>query len=259
MAGYVNLRGHQVWSYEWPNNGDPLVLLHGGMSATEDFDKYLLPAVENKHHVFAYDRSGQGRTGDQEGSLHFDFQAKETIAYLEDIVQSPAHLVGWSDGGIISLLVALARPDLVRSIVAIGTNYNFDHGGFQSPPWELSEKDRKEHAERSPDADEALDDKQRRMIHVWNTEPDLTTADLANIKCPTLVLVGDDEAFSLQHTSSLYESLPQGQLAIIPGASHFVIKEKPDLVQAIIRGFLSDLTPPQTRIPIRRREVGPTD
>jgi pimeloyl-ACP methyl ester carboxylesterase len=117
----------------------------------------------------------------------------------------------------------------------------------------LSEKDRIEHAERSPDPDEALDEKQSKMIHVWNTEPSLTTKDLARILCPVLVLSGDDEAFSFEHTTSLYEALPQGQLAIIPGTSHFVIKEKPVFVQTIIGGFLADLTPPQTRIPIRRR------
>ena len=223
------------------------------MSATEDFDKYLLPAVASDHHVFAYDRTGHGRTGDQAGSFHFEFQMNEAIAYLEDVVKEPAHLIGWSDGGIISLLVALARPDLVKSIVAIGTNYHFNNGSDHIPLRKLSEKDRIEHAERSPDPTESLDDKQARTVHVWNTEPNLEIADLARINCPVLVLAGDDEAFSFQHITSLYEALPQGQLAIIPGTSHFVIKEKPALVQAIIKGFLSDLTPPQTRIPIRRR------
>jgi pimeloyl-ACP methyl ester carboxylesterase len=120
VPSYINLRGHQVWNYEWANNGEALVMLHGGMSATEDWDTYMLPAFESTHHVFAYDRTGQGRTGDQPGSLHFAHQCAEAIAYLEDVVKGPAHLVGWSDGGIITLLVALARPDLVKSIVAIG-------------------------------------------------------------------------------------------------------------------------------------------
>ena len=61
MPSYTNLRGHQVWNYEWANNGEALVMLHGGMSATEDWDKYMLPAFESTHHVFAYDRTGQGR------------------------------------------------------------------------------------------------------------------------------------------------------------------------------------------------------
>ncbi len=252
MPEYLDLRGHRIWGYEFSETGEPFLLLHGGLSATEDIEKYIVPAFRQTHHVYAYDRTGHGRTGDQAGSLHFDFQTTEAIAYLEDIVKAPAHLVGWSDGGIIALMVALRRPDLVKSIVAIGANYHFQHGGKPVAPWEISEKDRVEHAERSPDPATALDDKTERMRKIWNTEPSLSPADLSRITCPTLILAADDEGFSLTHTTSLYEALPQGQLAIVPATSHFVIKEKPEMVQAIIKDFLSDLSPPQTRVPVRR-------
>lgn len=255
MSSYVNLRGHEIWSLEWANNGEPVVLLHGGMSATEDWDEYILPAIQDSFHVFAYDRTGQGRTGDQAGSLHFDFQTKEAIAYLEDVVRGPAHLIGWSDGGIIALLTAMQRPDLVRSIVAIGANYHYESGGEPIELWEASEEDRQEHAERSPDAPDALDSKIERMWGIWTSEPSLTKDDLAKINCPTLVMAGDDENFSFAHITSLYEALPMGQLAIVPGTSHFLVKEKPELAQAIIRGFLSNLEPPVTRIPVRRRKL----
>jgi pimeloyl-ACP methyl ester carboxylesterase len=152
MGDYINLRGHEIWNLEWPNNGEAVVLLHGGLSATEDWDRYILPAVEDSFHVFAYDRTGQGRTGDQVGSLHFSFQTEEAIAYLEDTVKEPAHLIGWSDGGIISLMVAMERPDLVRSVIAIGANYHHESGGEPIALWEISDEDRLEHAERSPDA-----------------------------------------------------------------------------------------------------------
>jgi len=252
VPSYFNLRGHQVWNYEWANNGEALVMLHGGMSATEDWDTYMLPAFESTHHVFAYDRTGQGRTGDQPGSLHFAHQCAEAIAYLEDVVKGSAHLVGWSDGGIIALLVALARPDLVKSIVAIGANYHYESGGIPLPEWPISDEDRAEYADRSPDAPETLDIKVSRMRAIWKSEPTLTVQDLGKISCPTLVLAGDDELFSIEHTGTLYESLPQGQLAIIPGTSHFVIKEKPELTQLAIKQFLADLTPPITRSPVRR-------
>ncbi len=255
MSSYVNLRGHEIWSLEWANNGEPVVLLHGGMSATEDWDEYILPAIKESFHVFAYDRSGQGRTGDQVGSLHFEFQTKEAIAYLEDVVKSPAHLIGWSDGGIIALLTAMQRPDLVRSIIAIGANYHYESGGEPIERWEASEEDRQEHAERSPDEPEALDSKIERMWGIWTSEPSLSKDDLAKIMCPTLVMAGDDENFSFAHITSLYEALPMGQLAIVPGTSHFLVKEKPELAQAIIKGFLSDLEPPVTRIPVRRRKL----
>jgi pimeloyl-ACP methyl ester carboxylesterase len=253
VASYIDLRGHQLWNSEWANNGQALVLLHGGLSATEDWDAYILPAIESTHHVYGYDRTAQGRTGDRSGSLHFTFQTAEAIAYLEDVVKEPAHLIGWSDGGIIALMVAIQRPDLVRSIIAIGTNYHFDNGGGPIPEWPITDEDRAEHATRSPDAPETLDNKVSRMRNIWNSEPTMTLHDLAQIKCPTLILAGDDDLFSIEHTGSLYEAIPQGQLAIIPGTSHFVIKEKPELVQAIIRLFLSDLSAPITRVPVRRK------
>jgi pimeloyl-ACP methyl ester carboxylesterase len=252
MSHYIDLRGHAVWTSEWANNGDALLLLHGGLSATEDFDTYLLPAVEGTHHVFAYDRTAHGRTGDRPGSLHFEFQRDEAIQFLEDFVKGPAHLIGYSDGGIIALLVALKRPELVKSIVAIGTNYHYNYGGDPVQPWEPSDEDRLEHKLRSPDAPESLDSKNERMRNIWNSEPTLTKKDLEKIVCPTLILAGDDEGFSFEHTTSMYEALPYGQLAIIPGTSHHSLKEKPELVQMVIRGFLVDLTPPVTRQPFRR-------
>ena len=253
MSNYINLRGHEIWSLEWPNKGEAVVLLHGGLSATEDWDSNVLPAVEDAFHVFAYDRTGQGRTGDQIGSLHFTFQTNEAIAYLEDVVNEPAHLIGWSDGGIIALMVAIQRPDLVKSIVAIGANFHYKHGGEAIPLWEISDSDRQEHAERSPDAPEALDSKVARMWAIWNTEPTLTENDLKKILCPTLILASDDEGFSFAHITSMYEAIPQGQLAIVPGTSHYAIKEKPKLTQTIIKDFLADLVPPVTRQPVRRK------
>lgn len=252
MASYIDLRGHAIWNYEWTNNGEAVVLLHGGLSATEDWDTNVLPAVEDSFHVFAYDRTGQGRTGDQVGSFHFAFQTKEAIAYLEDVVKEPAHLIGWSDGGIIALLVALERPDLVRSIVAIGVNYHHDSGGVPIELWEVSDDDRMEHAERSPDRPEAIDSKVARMWAIWTSEPTLTIDEISKISCPALIMAGDDENFSFAHTTSLYEALPQGRLAIVPGTSHFLVKEKPHLAQEIIKDFLHDVSPPQTRSPIRR-------
>jgi pimeloyl-ACP methyl ester carboxylesterase len=253
MGSYIHLRGHEIWNLEWPNNGEAVVLLHGGLSATEDWDSNVLPAVEDAFHVFAYDRTGQGRTSDQIGSLHFTFQTNEAIAYLEDVVNEPAHLIGWSDGGIIALMVAIERPDLVKSIVAIGANFHYEHGGEAIPLWEISDSDRQEHAARSPDAPEALDSKVARMWNIWNTEPTLTKNDLGKIHCPTLILASDDEGFSFAHITSMYEAIPLGQLAIVPGTSHYVIKEKPELTQAIIKDFLSNLVPPVTRQPVRRK------
>ena len=131
---YIDLRGTRIWSshaqslkskFTGRSRGVAL-LLHGGMSQSEGFDGRLSPAV-NDFEVFSYDRAGHGRSPDVPGSFHFDFQYQEAIAYLEDVVKRPAHLIGYSDGGIITLLVAINRPDLVSTITLIGANRSEEH------------------------------------------------------------------------------------------------------------------------------------
>jgi pimeloyl-ACP methyl ester carboxylesterase len=257
-SAYIDLRGHQVFSYEWPNSGEALVLLHGGLSQTSHFEESVLPAVEGNFHIFGYDRTGHGFTGDQEGSMHYEFQCAEAIAYLEDIVQEPAHLIGHSDGSIISLMVAMRRPDLVKSVVFFGGLFHYS-GQLQMPDFDgnISESDRAEYALTSPDAPETQEAKTRKMFSIWYSEPEFTVEDVAKISCPVLVLVGDDDVISHHHTIELFEALPQGQLAVIPGTSHQANKEKPEIFQMFIREFLADLSYPQTKMPQRRANNRP--
>jgi pimeloyl-ACP methyl ester carboxylesterase len=252
MPEYINLRGHQIYNYEWDNQGEAMVLLHGGLSKTSSWDYLMVPALEDEFHVFAYDRTAHGFTGDQTGSLHFEFQAKEAIAYLEDVVKEPAHLIGYSDGGIIALMVAIVRPELVKSIVAIGANFHYGAPLSDFAEANVSEEDQAEYNLISPDAPHTLLEKTIRMNHIWKTEPDIALSDIATIQCPVLVLAGDDDVIKHEHTIALYEALPLGQLAIIPGTSHGVVKEKPALMLAMITQFLEDLSYPDTRQPIRR-------
>jgi len=252
MPEYINLRNHQVYNYEWEHDGEAVVLLHGGLSKTSSWDYLMVPPLEDEFHVFAYDRTGHGFTGDQAGSLHFEFQCQEAIAYLEDVVKEPAHLIGYSDGGIIALMVAIKRPELVKSIVAIGANYHYSAPLKDFLEARVSEEDQAEYNLISPDAPHTLLEKIKRMNQIWTTEPDISLSEIASIQCPVLIVAGDDDVIAHYHTISLYEALPLGQLAIIPGTSHGLVKEKPALLIAVIMQFLEDLSYPITRDPIRR-------
>jgi pimeloyl-ACP methyl ester carboxylesterase len=253
MGSYINLRGHQVFSYEWPHDGEAVVLLHGGLSQTSHWDTSVLPAIEDSFHAYGYDRAGHGFTGDRDGSFHFDFQRDEAIAYLEDVVKEPVHLIGYSDGANIALMVAIKRPDLVKSIVSIAANYH--HGGIHPLPefdGFIPQEDRDEYASTSPDAPHTLDEKIKKMNAIWKLEPNIDQSELATIECPVLVMAGDDDVVRHEHTIDLFERLPLGQLAIVPGTSHILVKEKPAIVQTLIADFLSDLSYPVTRMPIKR-------
>jgi len=252
MPEHLKVAGHDVYCYEWENDGEAVVLLHGGLSKTSSWDYLLVPALEDDFHVYAYDRTAHGFTGDQAGSLHFEFQTQEAIAYLETVVKEPAHLVGYSDGAIIALMVAIARPDLVKSIISIGGN--FHHSGVEADMGEpsVSEEDLAEYTLVSPDAPHTLLEKISRMFKIWEHEPDISKKDLSEIQCPVLVVSGDDDVITLAHTQELYEALALGQLAVLPGTSHGLVKEKPELFNAIMMQFLEDLSYPITIAPVRR-------
>jgi pimeloyl-ACP methyl ester carboxylesterase len=141
----------------------------------------------------------------------------------------------------------------VKSIVSIAGNYH--HAGIHPLPefgGFISQEDRDEYASTSPDAPHTMDEKIRKMNAIWKLEPDIAQSDLATIQCPVLVMAGDDDVVRHEHTIDLFEKLALGQLAIVPGTSHGLVKEKPAIVQALIAEFLSDLSYPITRMPYKR-------
>ena len=92
---------------------------------------------------------------------------------------------------------------------------------------------------------------------MFATEPTMTTEDVARITAPTLVVVGDDDVIELSHTCALYESLPAGQLAVVPATSHALPMEKPAEVSRIIGEFLTGDAAPQTFMSVRRSAKAP--
>lgn len=251
--GYTEICGHQTWFADSQGTGDPVLLLHGGLSESELLLELLGPALGDRYRVLAFDRRGHGRTADTDAAFHYDDMVSETIAAIEKLIGGPAHLVGWSDGGIVALLVALRRPDLVRSLVLIGANYHFD-GNMPTEPGGSGFKIIKErYAERSPDGVDHFAVVFKKSLAMFATEPTLTTDDLRRISAPALVMVGDDDLMTLAHTASLYESLPLSQLAVVPGTSHAVVLEKPELAGQLIGNFLNAPVARETYFPVRRK------
>lgn len=251
---YLNISGYPLWNFEWANKGEVVLLLHGGLSDTDSFADVMVSPLEDSFHLFAYDRAGHGRSADQPGSFYFDFQRDEAIAFITEVIKEPVHLVGYSDGANIALMVAIARPELVKSIVSIAANFNAD-GIVDMPefdPVSINDEYRVYYAEMSPDAPETLDLKIAKMLEIWKVEPKINITDIARINVPVLVMAGDDDVVKHSHSIELYEALPLGQLAIVPGTSHGLVKEKPEIVTVMIKSFLSDQSYPITRQPIRR-------
>jgi len=241
--------------YTVEGSGDPLVLLHGGLSDSSAWGMQV-PAFSEKYRTFAFDRRGHGRTPDTDGPFDYDEMASETVTFLEEVVGGPAHLVGWSDGGIVSLLTSLLRPDLVRRQVLIGTNFHYDG---THPDFDTGDDPEAEGVAMLKAIYEsvAVDPAHwpvfyGKAVHLFRVAPELTIEDLKGVAVPTLVLAGDDDCIIHAHTIDLFENIPDAQLAIVPGTSHLLLLEKPALVNQLILDFLAETAPPGTMLPMRR-------
>jgi pimeloyl-ACP methyl ester carboxylesterase len=254
MATYANLAGIRTW-YDETGTGDPLVLLHpgGGGVDSRAFGPNLAPLAA-EFRTFTPERRGHGRTPDVEGPITFEAMTQDTIAFLEQVVGGPAHLLGVSDGATVALLVALRRPDLVRRLVAIAGP--FHHDGWwpeaidpdKEPPAFLKDS----YAELSPDGAAHYGVVVEKLALMHQNEPTRVAEDFGTLPCRTLVMLGDDDEVRLEHAISLYRALPNAELAVIPGTSHGLLVEKPGLCNTILVDFLIN-DPPPTYTPIRRR------
>ncbi len=254
MGDRVDVNGHPTWVEERGRGDETVLLLHGGLSNSDAMLGTIGPPFEQDYRVVAFDRRGHGYTADTDAPYHYDDMATETIGVLESVVGGKAHLVGWSDGGIISLIVALRRPDLVDRMVVIGANFRFDgiHPIEFDPDSPVAAMMMQAYGERSPDGIEHFGEMAAKFMAMAATEPNLTTEELARIDPPTLVMAGDDDLVRLDHTCALYEALPAGQLAVVPGTSHGLPLERPDEVARLILAFLAADPLPQTMMPVLR-------
>ena len=254
---HISLNGHPTWTYVSKRKKKPsLVLLHGGMSSSGSLLRNLAPHFDKNYRVAAFDRRGHGRTADTDAPFHYEEMADETIAFLERL-GGKHFVVGHSDGGNVALIVAMRRPDLLKRVVLVGANYHYD-GMRPMPMFHLEGEQFEEWAtkygELSPSGKEHAHDVITKTLHMFDTEPAFSVEDLAKITVPMLVMAGDDDLMELSHTSSLYEAVPGAQLAIFPGTSHAVLKEKTKLSAKLIRNFFEDDYPPVTYQPSRRAQ-----
>ena len=257
MGSYVDIDGHPTWVDERGSGDETIVLLHGGMSNSDLLLDTIGDTLGATYRLVSFDRRGHGRTADTPAPFHYDDMATETIGVLEQVVGGPAHLVGWSDGIIIALLVAQRRPDLVGKLVPIGANYHHDGTAEMSlaPDSPVAAMIGQAYAERSPDGADHFGVIFEKTMALFGSEPTMATDDLGRIAAPTLVMAGDDDLIRLDHTCSMYEALPAGQLAIVPGASHALPIERPADVARLVLDFLAS-GPPATFMPVLRAGRG---
>ena len=253
---YLEISGITTW-YSEQGEGEPLLLLHGGVAASfYSHGSGMVDALAKHFRVYCMARRAHGFTHDPGGPITYDAMAADTIAFLEAIDRGPAHLVGYSDGANVAMLVAMRRPDLVRRVALLSGNFHYsalmeavadvsavaDGAAEACAVW---------YDANSPSGPGHAQDLAKRMSAEWAQAPTLTEADLATISAHTLVMGADDDMIPVNHFVAQYRAIPHSELAILPNTSHIFASEKPALVHGLLLDFLSK-EPTPTMWPVRR-------
>lgn len=225
----ANIHGHRIY-YAVRGSGPTLVFLHGGGDSGEHSFARQLDVFSEHHHIVAPDQVGQGRTPDIPGALSYTAMMEDTAELLRVLKLRRVDVVGFSDGGILGLMLAVRHPELVRRLVISGVNI---------APEGLRPEDLEELRATQIPKPKTIDEK---LAHLWFTSPtetELNLGLLANISQPVLLISGDRDAITLEHTLKIFHALPDAQLCVLPGTDHATFSGRSEWLNPIIDDFLN--------------------
>jgi pimeloyl-ACP methyl ester carboxylesterase len=224
-AHFANVNGLHMY-YRDQGEGRALVLIHGGGSTVETSFGAIIPRLARSHRVIAVEEQGHGHTEDLDRPLSFEQMADDTAALLEQLHVTEADVLGFSNGGMTALRLALRHPSLVRRLVICSGFYAHAglipalREGFAQPP----DADRMPKVLRDAYLGAApRPDLQRlvaKTVAMMNGFVDVTDDELRAITAPTLIMLGDRDVILPEHAVQLARLVRRGELAILPGAEH---------------------------------------
>lgn len=226
--------------YEIYGEGEPLVLLHGNGGNIAAM-KNQIGYFSKKYKVIAIDCRGRGKSDLGPVPLTYDNMAKDVALLLEQLQVGPAYIVGRSDGGILSLLLAINYPEKVKKVVAFGANLAPGSTALYPQILDQMKNDRQHAQEMMAKHDTsqnwALMYQLNRMME---TQPNITVQDLHKIQAPVLVMSTDRDLIPEEHTLLIYRNIPKANLCILPGETHWITSTNPELFNRTVAKYISE-------------------
>ncbi len=230
QSGYAPVNGIQMY-YAVFGAGDPMLLIHGGLGHADIWASQVA-TISKTHKVIVADSRGHGRSTRTEQPYGYDLMASDYLALLDYLKIDKTALVGWSDGGIIGIDIALHHPERLTRLFAQAANVTtdgVDPGVMTNKTFaayiDRSGRDYKKMS-KTPDQYDAF---VAQISHMWESEPAWTKEQLGKITTPTAIVAGDhDEAIKREHTEYMASAIPGAKLIILPNASHFAMLQAPD-------------------------------
>ncbi len=241
-SGYAPVNDIEMY-YAVYGAGEPLILLHGGLG-NADYWANQIPAFAERYQVIVADSRGHGRSTRSDQPYSYALMASDVIALMDHLQVDRASLVGWSDGGIIGLDIAMNHPERLDKLFAFGANYNV--GGLREDVADSTvfnayiEKAGTdyERLSKTPAEYEAF---LEAIGGMWATQPNYTADQLRAITVPTMIADGaHDEGIKQEHTKEMAELIPGAELLVMPDVSHFAMWQKPAEFNRAVLDFLAE-------------------
>ena len=231
---YLNTRGFKLY-YETYGQGAPLLLLHGNGGSISNMGNQI-PYFSKDYKVISIDTRAHGKSKNGLDSLTFEQIVDDFNALLDTLHLDSCYVIGWSDGGIDALLLAIRHPDKVKKMAFTGANLWPDTTGLTPFVWNmiLSENARLQKQQPTPEV--------KRQLQISDLDlyqPHITLDQLHHITCPTLVIGGDHDAIPVLHTVLIAQNIPQSYLWIVPNSGHSVPVFKKDQFNPLIHDFFT--------------------
>ncbi|HTC97010.1 MAG TPA: alpha/beta hydrolase [Bradyrhizobium sp.] len=238
-SGYAPVNGVKIW-YSVFGRGKPVILLHGGL-ANSNYWGRLVPALSSRYQVIVMDSRGHGRSTRSSEPIGYDLMASDVLAVMDSLKIENAALVGWSDGAIIGLDIAINHPARLTRLFAFAANSDPDGVAdiANSPVFnKYLERAKAEYQKLSPTPKE-YDSFLAQITKMWETQPHFTADDLHRITTPTWIVDADhDEAIKRSNTLFMADQIPNSGLLIEPRVSHFAFLQDAEQFNDDVLHFL---------------------
>ena len=213
---YYSVRGFKMYC-ETYGEGQPLLIIHGNGGSINNF-VYQIPYFTKKYKVIIADSRAQGRSTDTGDSLSYEMMADDYAALLDALKIDSANVIGWSDGGINGLLLAIRHPEKVKKLAVTGANLTPDTSAVNQDVINLIMPSYTAIKNKTPKT--PADKAGWKLLRLLMDEPHISLAALQTIKCPTLVIGGDHDILKPSHTLLIFQNIPRAYLWILPNSGH---------------------------------------
>ncbi len=213
---YYNIRGFKMYC-EIYGEGKPLLIIHGNGGSISNF-VYQIPYFAKKYKVIIADSRAQGRSIDNGDSLTYEMMADDYAALLTTLKVDSAYIIGWSDGGINALLLAIRHPEKVSKLAITGANLQPDTNAVYREVWDLVTPSYTQLKQKTVlTANEKAEFKLQRLLC---DQPHIPLTDLNKITVPALVMGGDHDVIKIEHAMQIFHNIPHAYLYIFPNSGH---------------------------------------